>query len=84
MTLLHSPPDMKRVKNLDKLKITDYLYWQALLAAEAMSMSSLHYMNPTKHSVARPHYQWTTAGSNPHEINKSIVLASGRYRTECL
>ena len=85
LTLLHSAPDMKKMKNLVKLKITEY--WQALLAAEAMSLSSLKYMNPTRHSVVRPHYLWTAAGSNPHEINKSIILArmmSGRYRTESL
>ena len=85
LTLLHSAPDKKKVKSLVRLKITEY--WQALLTAEAMSMSSLQYINPTRHSVVKPHHLWIAAGSNPHEINKSIILArmmSGRYRTERL
>ena len=34
----------------------------------------------------RPHPIWTTAGSNPYEVNKAIqqVFLSGRYRTEVL
>ena len=83
LTLLHSAPDKKEMKSLIKLRIIEY--WQALLSTEAMGMPSLQYLNPTRHSVAKPHLLWTAAGSNPHEINKAIILArmmSGRYRTE--
>ena len=38
-------------------------------------------------SLIKPHPLWTTAQSNPFEINKSIVVAellSGRYRSDWL
>ena len=85
LTLLYTAPDRKKMKKLIRLKITEY--WQTLLAAEAQQMSSLKYIDPTRHSVVSPHYLWTAAGSNPQEINKSVILArmmSGRYRTERL
>ena len=50
-------------------------------------MPSLHYLNPMKHSVARPHPLWEAAGSSPYEINKTVILVrmmSGRYYTEKL
>ena len=85
LILLHDPPAKHRMRKLVKLKITEH--WQAVLTSEAMSMSSLQHLNPTRHSVVRPHQLWTTAGSSPHEANKAVTLArmmSGRYRTERL
>ena len=85
LTLLQSPPAKQRMRKLLKLKITEY--WQAVLTTEAISMSSLQHLNPTRLSLLKPHPLWTTAGSSPHEANKAVILArmiSGRYRTERL
>ena len=38
-------------------------------------------------SLLKPHPLWTTYGSNPHEVNKAVIVAkllSGRYRTDWL
>ena len=85
LLLLENPPPRQNMKKLVKLRIVDY--WQGLLTAEASTMPSLRYLNPMKHSVAKPHLLWEAAGSSPHEINKTIILArmmSGRYFTEKL
>ena len=85
LSLLHNPPTMKQAKQLIKLRIIEY--WQGLLTAEASSLSSLQHLCPTKHSIARMHPLWVSTGSNPHEINKALILVkmmSGRYRTERL
>ena len=85
LLLLKNPPLRQNMKKLVKLKITEY--WQRLLTVEASSMPSLQHLSPMKHSVARPHPLWEAAGSSPHEINKTIILArmmSGRYYTEKL
>ena len=85
LTLLQNPPARMKMKKLVKLKIAEY--WQAVLTTEAMALSSLKHLNPSRHSVLRPHQLWTAVGSSPHETNKAVILArmmSGRYRTESL
>ena len=85
LSLLYNPPTRLQARQLVKLRITEY--WQQVLTEEASSLSSLQYLCPTKHSVARMHPLWAAAGSNPHEINKALILVkmmSGRYRTERL
>ena len=83
--LLDNPPSKENFKKETKLRILEY--WQDLLRAETMPLSSLSYFRPQLYSLSRPHNIWTSAGSNPFECSKSTVLAkmiSGRYRTETL
>ena len=85
LQLLKTPISKQRLKNLVKTKVTDY--WYYLLTAEASPMPSLSHFNPDMHSLSEPHPLWYAAGSSPHEVNKSTILArmiSGRYRTESL
>ena len=54
---------------------------------EARTKTSLAYFKPDSMSLTTPHPLWTTSGSNPFEINKSIIVArllSGRYRSDYL
>ena len=83
--LLSNPVPKKRFKKLVTEKVNGY--WQKLLMEEALSLSSLSHFNPAYHPLSQPHPMWKAAGSNPHEVNKTVVLSrmiSGRYRTEKL
>lgn len=85
LMLLESPPAKQYWKKLVKTSITEY--WQSMLAAESIALTSLMYFNPHMHSIISPHPLWSTAGSNCFEVNKATILAkmiSGRYRTENL
>ena len=79
------PPTKESFKRQVKTLVTTY--WQSKLSGEAASMSSLTNFHPSFMRLDRPHPIWTTAGSNPYEVNKAIQqarLLSGRYRTEGL
>ena len=79
------PPTKESFKRQVKTLVT--AYWQSKLSGEAASMSSLTNFHPSFMRLDRPHPIWTTAGSNPYEVNKAIQqarLLSGRYRTEGL
>ena len=83
--LLQNPPAKKPFKKEVKLRVLDY--WQHLLRAEIVKLTSLNYITPQYYSLSQPHPIWTTSASNPFECAKSTVLArmaSGRYRTEAL
>ena len=83
--LLQNPPAKKPFKKEVKLRVLDY--WQHLLRAEVVKLTSLNYLTPHYYSLSQPHPMWTTSASNPFECSKSTVLArmaSGRYRTEVL
>ena len=57
------------------------------MRSETASKTSLAYFNTTNMSLTTPHPLWTTSGSNPFEINKSIIVArllSGQYRSDYL
>ena len=85
LQLLNNPPTRQKLKKDVKTKITEY--WQHLLSAEALPLTSLSHFNPAMHFVASPHPLWAAAGSSPYEVNQSTILAkmiSGRYRTESL
>ena len=83
--LLDNPPDKNNFKKLVKLKVAEH--WQSVLRSEAAPLTSLKYFNPNFFSLLAPHQTWLSAGSNPFESSKSMVVAkmlSGRYRTEQL
>ena len=85
LQLLDSPLSKLKLKCLVKTRIIGY--WVELLASEAAQLDSLSHFNPYGHSLASPHPLWVTAGSSPHEVNKSTILAQmiiGNYRTESL
>ena len=85
LQLLASPVPKARFKKLVTARVTEYC--QNLFKAEALSLGSLSLFNQAFHSLTNPHPMWSAAGSNPHEVNNSIVLSrmiSGRYRTERL
>ena len=83
--MLNTPPPKLRFKSQVRLKVQEY--WQGLLRAEVLSLSSLKYFKPHFYSLSKPHPVWRSAASNPFECSKSSVLAlmmSGRYRTDYL
>ena len=83
--LLTNPVPKRRFKKIVTEKVTEY--WQKQLVEEVLSLSSLSHFNPAYHALSQPHPMWQAAGSNPHEVNKTLVLSkmiSGRYRTEKL
>ena len=85
LNLLEDPPPKQKLKNMVKLKITEY--WQKTLAQEVLSKPSLCHFSPHMHSLTRPHPMWSAAGSSSFEINKCTILArltSGRYRQKLL
>ena len=85
LRLLENPPSKDCFKKLVKLKMTQY--WQDLLRAEAAPLTSLQYFKPSFHSLKSPHQIWSSAGSNPFENSKSLIVAkmiSGRYRSDQL
>ena len=57
------------------------------MRSDAASLPSLKYFRPQYHSLNTPHPIWLSAGSNPHEIEKSICqmrMMSGRFKCEKL
>ena len=85
LQILSNPPTKEHFRKTIKSKIVDH--WETKLRKKASSLSSLKYFNPCFMSLTKPHPIWTTAGSNPYEVAKSIQQArflSGRYRTEYL
>ena len=85
LELLENPLPKIKFQKLVKQKIAEF--WHRQLSAKIESLSSLVHFNSSYHSLLLPHPLWTTAGCNPHEVNKATILArmiSGRYRTERL
>ena len=85
LSLLGNPPNKDSFKRIVKLKV--HQYWLDLFRAEAAGLDSLIYFNPLVHSLTVPSHIWSSAGSNPFECSKTMVVAkmiSGRYRTEQL
>ena len=85
LSLLSNPPSKCTYNSTVKKHVVDY--WEQLMRNEAASKTSLAYCNATNMSLTTPHPLWTTSGSNPFEINKSIIVArllSGRYRSDYL
>ena len=85
LELLENPLPKIKFQKLVKQKIAEF--WHRQLSAKIDSLSSLAHFNSSYHSLLLPHPLWTTAGCNPHEVNKATILArmvSGRYRTERL
>ena len=83
--LLTNPPAKSAFKCLIKKAVSKF--WTDRLQAEASSLNSLHLFHPLNYSLQKTHTIWTSAGSNPFECHKAVVLArmiSGRYRTEKL
>ena len=85
LELLENPLPKIKFQKLVKQKIAEF--WHRQLSAKIESLSSLAHFDSSYHSLLLPHPLWTTAGCNPHEVNKATILArmvSGRYRTERL
>ena len=81
--LLVNPPAKDAFKNTVKKAIVTY--WENLLKEESSGLVSLRYFGPVHSDLQRPHYVWMTAGNNPYETHKSIIVVkmlSGRYRTD--
>ena len=84
LTILTDPLSKESHKKLMKSKVRDY--WETIFRAEAAKLLSLVYFKPHFYSLTRPHPIWSSAGSNPYEVEKACCQAkmlSGRYRT-CL
>ena len=85
LTILQNPIPRVKLKRMIKQAILEY--WQKKLRAEVSNLDSLIFIHPNFMSLKFPHPIWSTAGTNPYEINKAIIQArmlSGRYRTEGL
>ena len=82
LAILNSPPTKSAFKRTVKSKIIDY--WEKKLRLEASKLDSLAYFKPKFYSLSKPHPIWTSAGSNPYEVQKACIQAkmlSGRFRT---
>ena len=73
LSLLTSPHSKCSYNSLVKKHVLEY--WEEFMRSEAASKTSLAYFNTTNMSLTTPHPLWTTSGSNPFEINKSIIVA---------
>ena len=77
-----NPPTKGSFKRNVKAKITNY--WEIKLRSDAAILSSLTFFKPQFYSLSTPHPLWTTAGNNPHEVEKACCQArmiSGRFRS---
>ena len=87
LSLLESPLSKESFKLLTKRRVL--LFWEEKLRAEASptALPSLSFFKPHYMSLSCPHPLVTSCGSNPYEINKSIIqlkMLSGRYRSDKL
>ena len=87
ITLLQHPLNKYSYKKLIKSRVIDF--WETHLRAEALELRehSLKYFKAEFMSLSKPHLLWSTCGSNPYEIHKSVIQArmlSGRYITDQL
>ena len=72
-------------KKIIKIAVLDF--WEQKFRRDAAQLSFLKYFKPQYYSLNTPHRIWTSAGSNPYEVEKAIIQArmlSGRYRCEKL
>ena len=79
---LTNPPSKSSFKRLSKSKIFDF--WEKKLRSDAARLDSLVFFKPQFYSLSKPHPLWSSAGSNPHEVEKATCQArmlSGRFRT---
>jgi hypothetical protein len=82
VSTLSNPPSKVIFKKKVKSAIVDY--WEKKLRYDASQLDSLVFFSPNFHSLTKPHPIWTSAGSNPYEVEKACIQArmmSGRYRT---
>ena len=82
LTILNSPPTKLSYKKLVKSRIIDY--WETKLRQDALNLSSLAFFKPQFYSLSKPHPIWSSAGSNPYEVEKACCQArmlSGRFRS---
>ena len=85
LSLLSTPQPKALFKKHVKSAVTNF--WEMKLRGETSKLSSLKYFKPEFYSLTTPHPIWTTAGTNPYEVEKAVVqarLLSGRYRCEKL
>ena len=83
--ILQNPIPRVKFKRMIKQAILEY--WQKQLRAEVSTIDFLNFIHPNFMSLKFTHPIWSTAGTNPYEINKAIIQAgmlSGQYRTEGL
>ena len=82
VSILNNPPTKGSLKCKVKSAIIDY--WEEKLRYDASQLDSLVFFRPNFHSLTKPHPIWSSAGSNPYEVEKACIQArmlSGRYRT---
>ena len=85
LNLILNPLPKDQYKSLVRSHIVNY--WETQLRYEVSLLSSLSFFKSEFMSLCRPHFTWTTCGSNPFEANKAVVMASmlsGRYKTDYL
>ena len=84
LSILTSPPNKGSFKTKTRSHVMDF--WESKLRVAAAKLDSLCFFKANFYSLSKPHPIWSTAGSNPYEVEKACVQAkmlSGRYRT-CL
>ena len=82
LSILNNPPRKQVLKKLIKSKVMEF--WEANLRLTSSSLPSLEFFKCQFYSLSKPHPIWTSAGSNPYEVERAICQArmlSGRYRT---
>ena len=82
LSILSSPPTKSSFNRIVKSKITDF--WEVKLRHEASKLDSLVHFKSQFYSLSKPHPIWSSAGSNPYEVEKACCQAkmlSGRFRT---
>ena len=83
LTILTTSPSTKlSYKKLVRSRVMNY--WETKLRQDAAPLLSLEFFQPQFYSLSRPHPIWSSAGSNPYEVEKACCQAkmlSGRYRT---
>ena len=85
LSLLDSPLSKESFKALANRKVQ--VYWQEKLRVEASLLQSLSFFKPNFMSLSKIHPLIATCGTNPYEVNKSIIqlkMLSGRYRSDAL
>ena len=80
---LQRPLEKNQFKSIVKSRILDF--WETKLRGEAVSMSTLEYFKCDFYSLRKPHYIFSTAGSNPHEVQMAqfqAIFLSNTYLSE--
>ena len=76
LIILTSPSSKVPYKKLIRSRVMSY--WETKLRQAASPLLSLEFYHPQFYSLSRPHPIWSSAGSNPYEVEMRRPAARPR------